>query len=397
MTYPKLVLNPSSEQRIKKGHLWIYSNEVDTKKTPLKQFSKGDLVAVHSDKDKFMGVASLNPDVLLCGRILTRDSRITINKKYFEKRINQALSLRESYFDKPYYRLIYGDSDFLPGIVVDRFDQYLVLQITTASMENFKDEIVASLQNTLKPKGIVLANDHSARALESLPEYREIIGTVPEQITLIENQTEFLIPREDGQKTGWFYDHRLNRQFLQGFVKNKKVLDVYSYVGAWGLQAAKAGAIDISFVDSSVSALDYLEENAKINNCEDKVSLYQGKASDVLKALIEEKHKYDVVILDPPGFIKRKKDIRSGETAYHQMNSLALRLLENNGLFVSCSCSMHLPQDKLTDIVRGASMHIDRNSQMIFSGGQGPDHPIHPAIPETAYLKAQMFKVSMKY
>ena len=397
MTYPKIILNSRADLRLKKGHLWIYSNEVNAKQTPLKDFEKGDLVAVHSDKDKCLGIATFNSDVLLCGRILSRDSSIIIDQKYFEKRFKQALFLRESYFTQPYYRLVYGDADFLPGIIVDRFNDYLVLQITTAGMERLKSEIVAALQRVLDVKGIVVANDHSARDLETLPESREILGSVPDYMELIENDTQFVIPREGGQKTGWFYDHRLNRQFLQKIAKGKKVLDVFSYVGAWGLQAAQAGADDVTFVDASESALDFLEENAKINGCQERVAMYQGKAAEVLKALIEEKEKYDIVVLDPPGFIKRKKDIKVGESAYHQMNNLALRLVEQNGILISCSCSMHLKPEKLTDIVRASAMHIDRNCQLLYSGGQGPDHPVHPAIPETSYLKAQVFQVSKKY
>ena len=393
MSLPSIVLKSRADQRIKKGHLWIYSNEIDTKKTPLKEFEPGDLVTVISDKGKALGVATLNPKTLLSGRILTRDPKRSITENFLSKRVEQALRLRESFFPKPYYRLIYGDSDFLPGVIVDRFGEYLVLQITTAGMESLKPLVINALQKVLKPKGILVANDHGAREFEGLPLYSEVVGEIPEELSLEENNTRFLVPSTGGQKTGWFYDHRLNRKVLQEISAGKRVLDVFSYVGGWGMQAAQAGASEVSFVDASAKALDYVETNAELNGCSEKIVGYQGKAAEVLKVLVEEKQKFDIVVLDPPAFIKKKKDQASGETAYRQMNTLALRLVENGGVLVSGSCSMHLHSEKLTDIVRAAAGHVDRDCQMFYAGGQGPDHPVHPAIPETSYLKAQFYRV----
>lgn len=389
-----LVLNAQADRRLKKGHLWIYSNEVNISKTPLKSFEVGQLVQVQSASGQEMGTAFVNPNALLCGRIVSRNSKAKINKKFLLKRLQSALELREMCFPGPYYRLVYGDSDFLPGVVIDRFGDYLVLQIAVAGFDRMLDDLVAALQELLSPKGIVVRNNHSARDLEGLEDQVEVIGEVPEIITVEENGAVFEISPAGGQKTGWFYDHRENRAYLQLFANGKTVLDVFSYVGGWGIEAAVAGASQVTCVDSSEPAINAVLRNAELNQVADRVEAIRGKALDVLKTMVAEKRQFDIVVLDPPAFIKKRKDQRAGEAAYRHLNELAIRLLGREGLLVSASCSMPLAKDTLLDIVRGAARHVDRNAQLIYSGGQGPDHPIHPAIPETEYLKAQFYRIS---
>lgn len=391
---PVLVLNAQADRRLKLGHLWIYSNEVDTARSPLKQFEMGQQALVTTNSGKPLGIALMNPTSLICGRIINRDESHPLNKSLLVHRFKQALALRELTFSEPYYRLVYGDSDLLPGLVVDRFGDYLVVQIAGAGMELVKNDIIDALVQVLKPEGILLSNDHSARALENLPEYTEVVyGSVPEAVELIENGTRFMAPIHGGQKTGWFYDHRVNRAQLQQYVKGKRVLDVFSYIGGWGVQAAKAGASEVICVDASESALDGVERNAALNGVEDIVGTIQGKAIDVLKHLIAENERFDIVVLDPPAFIKKRKDQKAGEAAYRHINELGMRLLGRDGLLVSASCSMHLGKDTLVEIVRASGRHLDRHVQIIGQGGQGPDHPVHPAIPETDYLKAVFARV----
>jgi 23S rRNA (cytosine1962-C5)-methyltransferase len=391
---PVLILNSQADRRLKLGHLWIYSNEVDVARSPLKQFEMGQQVLVTTNSGKPLGIALMNPTSLICGRIINRDENHPLNKSLLVHRFKQALGLRELTFSEPYYRLVYGDSDLLPGLVVDRFGDYLVVQIASAGMELVKNDIIDALVQVFKPEGILLSNDHSARALENLPEYTEVVyGSVPEVVELIENGTRFLAPIHGGQKTGWFYDHRVNRAQLQQYVKGKRVLDVFSYIGGWGVQAAKAGASEVVCVDASESALDGVEQNAALNGVEDIVSTIQGKAIDVLKHLIAENERFDVVVLDPPAFIKKRKDQKAGEAAYRHINELGMRLLGRDGLLVSASCSMHLGKSTLVEIVRASGRHLDRHVQIIGQGGQGPDHPVHPAIPETDYLKAVFARV----
>src|SRR5690606_21555701 len=389
-----LTLKSQADRRLKLGHLWIYSNEVDVERTPLKNFAAGEQALVTSHNGKPLGIALMNPNALICGRLISRSEKYPLNKSLLVHRIKQSLALRELTFDQPYYRLIFGDADLLPGLVVDRFGAFLVVQIASAGMEQVKDEIVEALVQVLKPQGILLSNDHSARSLEDLPEYVEVAyGEVPERVELVENNTRFLAPVHGGQKTGWFYDHRMNRAQLQAYVKDKRVLDVLSYIGGWGVQAAQAGAREVVCVDASEAALDGVERNAELNGVTDRVSAIHGKAIDVLKHLIAEGEQFDVVVLDPPAFIKRRKDQKSGEAAYRHLNELGMRLLGRDGLLVSASCSMHLQRNTLLDIVRGAGRHLDRHVQIIGQGGQGPDHPVHPAIPETDYLKAVFARV----
>jgi 23S rRNA (cytosine1962-C5)-methyltransferase len=391
---PHLVLKSKSDRRLKLGHLWVFSNEVDTQQSPLKTFSMGQQALVTTHSGKPLGIALMNPNGLICGRIISRDEAFPLNKSLFVHRFKQSLALRELAFNEPYYRLIYGDSDLLPGLVVDRFGDYLVVQIAGAGMELLKDDIVEALVQVIKPTGILMSNEHSARALENLPEYTEVVyGEVPELVKLVENGTQFMAPIRGGQKTGWFYDHRINRAQLQQYVKGKRVLDVFSYIGGWGIQAAVAGASDVTCLDASEPALEGVVNNAALNNVSDRVNTLQGKAIDVLKRLIAEDQRFDVIVLDPPAFIKRRKDQKAGEAAYRHINELAMRLLGRDGLLVSASCSMHLTNTTLVEIVRAAGRHLDRQVQIIGQGGQGPDHPVHPAIPETEYLKAVFARV----
>lgn len=394
MDLPLLYLKPQADRRIKLGHLWIYSNEVDTERSPLKSFTLGQQVLVASSAGKPLGVALMNPNALICGRLVNRDPQHPLNKSLLVHRIKQALALRELAFREPYYRLVYGDSDLLPGLVVDRFGDYLVVQIASAGMELVKAEIVEALVQVIKPAGVLLANEHSARSLENLPEYTQVAyGQVPESVELIENGARFLAPVQAGQKTGWFYDHRVNRAQLQQYVAGKRVLDVFSYIGGWGIQAAVAGATEVFCVDVSAGATGAVLANAQLNGVEDRVVAIQGKAIDVLKQLIQDQERFDVVVLDPPAFIKKRKDQKAGEAAYRHINELGMRLLGRDGLLVSGSCSMHLGRDTLLDIVRASGRHLDRQVQIIGQGGQGPDHPVHPAIPETDYLKAVFARV----
>ncbi len=388
MNFPVLYLRKGAERRLRSGHLWIYSNEVDTRRSPLTAFAAGEQVEVRAANDKGMGVAFVNPHALICGRLISRDPSQGMTPQRLTQRIESALKLREQLFDKPFYRWVFGDSDGLSGLVIDRFSNTVVVQISTAGMESMKDSIVRAVERLIHPTNIVIKNDGKMRRVEGLDDYVEQVSGAPEDFVGVEeNGVRFEVPLGGGQKTGWFYDHRMNRQRLQAYAPGKRVLDVFSYVGGWGIQAACAGATQVTCVDSSSSAIEAVHHNARLNGL-DNVETIEGDAFDALKALCDEKEKFDIVVLDPPALIPRRRDQKAGEQAYARLNQLGLRLLEREGILVSASCSMHLSQEKLTDIIRSSGRKIDRFVQLLEQGHQAPDHPVVPGIPETDYIKS---------
>lgn len=395
MAFPVLRLKKNEERRLRAGHLWVFSNEVDIAETPLKGIVPGAQVTLQDSRGKPLGSAFANPNTLIAARLYSRDADRPFDASLLVHRINVALSLREKLFPTPHYRLVYGDSDGLPGLVVDRYDDVLVVQISTAGMEALKDAVIAALVKVLKPFGILLRNDSAARGLEQLPEEVAVVhGEVPETVEVIENGVRFAVPVRTGQKTGWFYDHRDNRARLMAMAKGARVLDVFSYIGGWGVQAAVGGATDVLCVDASAPALAQVAGNAQRNGVADRVRTQQGDAFDVLKQLHEAGERFDIVVVDPPAFIKRRKDIETGSAAYRKLNDQAIRLLNRDGYLVSGSCSMHLEKSALLDILRASGRHLDRTVQVIAQGGQGADHPVLPAIAETDYLKAFFARVT---
>ncbi|MDM9650436.1 class I SAM-dependent rRNA methyltransferase [Pseudomonas wenzhouensis] len=386
---PSLRLKANADRRLRAGHLWVYSNEIDVAATPLHGFAAGDQAILEAAGGKPLGIVAMSPNNLICARLLSRDVKHVLDKSLLVHRLNVCLSLRERLFDKPCYRLVYGDSDLLPGLVVDRFFDILVVQLASATMEAHKDDVLAALIQVCKPSGILFKNDSSARDAEGLERYVETAyGEVPEWVALEENGVKFEAPVIEGQKTGWFYDHRMNRARLAPYVKGKRVLDLFSYIGGWGVQAAAFGASEVFCVDASAFALDGVERNATLNGFAEKVTCVEGDVFAALRELKSAEERFDVVIADPPAFIKRKKDIKNGEAAYRRLNETAMRLLNKDGILVSASCSMHLEEDNLQNILLTSARHLDRNIQLLERGAQGPDHPVHPAINETRYIKS---------
>ena len=388
-----LRLNKNEERRLRAGHVWVYSNEVDNTATPLKAFAPGQQVQLLAHNGKSLGIAYVNPNSLICARLVSRDARLRLDRSLIVHRLNVALSLRERLFDMPFYRLVYGEADQLPGLVIDRYGDVCVVQCTTAGMEAVRDEILAALDKVLKPAGVLWRADSPVRRLEGLEDYREVFGQVPERVELVEHGVRFSVSLLQGQKTGWFYDQRMNRARLRDYVKGRRVLDVFSYVGAWGVQAAAAGAAEVMCVDASGAAVEQIHANASANGVGERVATLQGDAFEALAQLRADQEKFDVVVLDPPAFIKRRRDVKAGEQAYHRLNQLGMQVLARDGILVSASCSQHLAESQLLTILLQSSRHLDRSLQVLERGHQAPDHPLHPAIPETGYLKAFFCRV----
>ncbi|MEH6515499.1 MAG: class I SAM-dependent rRNA methyltransferase [Halioglobus sp.] len=386
---PELYLRKGADRRLRGGHLWVYSNEIDTKRSPLSAFTAGDPVAVVASDGTLFGTAYMEPNNLICARLCVPGQRVALDEAFFTTAVDRARQLREMSFDRPFYRLVYGDSDLLPGLVVDRYGDYLVVQLNNSGIERYEAQILAALTASLKPTGILLRADSRSRREQGLENRVEIVfGEVPDEVPLEENGVHFLAPVASGQKTGWFYDHRISRSRLSAYVVGKSVLDVYSYIGGWGLQAAAFGASAVTCVDSSESALAGVTRNAELNSLADRVNTIRGQADEVMTDLHNSGKTFDLVILDPPAFIQRRKDLKKGINAYRRINELGLRVLKPGGLLVSGSCSMHLGRAELNDALQGAAQRNKCQLRIIEQGAQGPDHPIHPAIPETEYLKA---------
>ena len=386
---PELHLRKGADRRLRSGHLWVYSNEIDTKRSPLSAFTAGDPVAVVASDGTLFGTAYMEPNNLICARLCAPGQRLALDEAFFTTAVERARQLREMSFDRPFYRLVYGDSDLLPGLVVDRYGDYLVVQLNNSGIERYEAQILAALTASLKPIGILLRADSRSRREQGLDNRVEtVFGEVPDEVPLEENGVRFLAPVASGQKTGWFYDHRISRGRLSPYVAGKSVLDVYSYIGGWGVQAAAFGASAVTCVDSSEAALAGVTRNAELNALADRVATMRGQADAVMAGLHNSGETFDVVILDPPAFIQRRKDLKKGISAYRRINELGLRLLKPGGLLVSGSCSMHLGRAELNEALQGAARRSGCELRIIEQGAQGPDHPIHPAIPETEYLKA---------
>ena len=389
---PALRLKRNEDRRLHAGHLWIFSNEVDTAQSPLVKFKPGELVRVLAHNDRALGLAYVNPKSLIAARMLQTWKIPDV--PWLAARIRTALGLRDRLYPQPYYRLVYGESDGLPGLVIDRYGSACVVQIGTAGMEELKSQIQAALSQVLRCEAVLFKNDSSAREMEGLAGYVETAtGNFDQPALVMEDGLQFQAPLAEGQKTGWFFDQAANRRALSKYVrKGARVLDVFSYVGAWGVRAAHDGAREVTCVDSSAAALELAAANAERNGL--KIVARKGDAFEVLEDLVKQGARFDIVVIDPPAFAKRKKDLPKALAAYKRLNQLAIQAIASDGILVSCSCSFHVSAEDLQEAIAKAARGADKHVQILEMGGQAPDHPVHPAIPETRYLKAYFCRVN---
>ena len=349
-------LKKGADRRLLNGHLWVFSNEIDVEATPLRDFDAGQIVSVESNNGKALGFGYINPATLISVRLLTgphsSDLKVAV-EDLLRTRLQQALALRQQLYAEPWYRLVHAEGDLLPGLVVDRFDDVLVVQVTTAGIERHSELIAEYLAELTGVKVVHFDNRSRLRTLENLGDVdRTPVGQLPELLTIHENGCHFQVPATGGQKTGWFYDHKENRATVARQCKGKRVLDVYSYVGGWSIAAAVAGASEVTAVDSSRSAIDHLDACAGLNSVSGRLKLMCDDAIDALKKLAAADEQFDVVILDPPAFIKRKKDYKKGVQHYELLNRLAAKLVAPGGLLATASCSQAMPLADLTAAAR---------------------------------------------
>ena len=387
-TLPVVYLKKREERRIRRGHPWVFSNEVDITRSALQQFEAGDAIELRAADETSLGSGYINPHSLIAVRLLGRGTHHRLTRSLLKRRLVQALTLREKLFAAPFYRLVHGEGDALPGLIIDRFGAVLVVQISTAGMDQATENLLTVLDELFAPAAIVLRNDIASRALEGLEQSVSVAaGTVPKHVEIEENDVRFAVDPSAGQKTGWYFDQRLNRQIVRRYSAGFKVLDLFSYTGGFGINAAVADATEVCCVDSSPTALAGVMQNAEMNGVAGQVETLEGDVFKVLDKLKSEARKFDLVIIDPPALIPRRKDRVTGGRAYQRLNQKAIALLEKDGFVVSASCSFHLEADRLRDAIFLGARTEGRRLQFLERGQQGPDHPIRPAMPESEYLK----------
>ncbi len=388
---PVVRFKKGAETRWRRGHPWGFSNEIEMS-SETKAQPAGSVVRVQGPDGHALGCAMFNPHSLIALRLLDRDSDAAIDTGFIAARLATALGWRERLFDSPFYRLVHAEADGLPGLVVDRFDAVVVVQSNTAGMDALTEAVVAALDEVIAPEAIVLRNDSNARRLESLDqEVRLATGRLPTEPTVIEGGAQFPFDPLGGQKTGWFFDHRDNRRFVAQLAQGARVLDLYSHTGGFGIQAAVAGAASVDLIDRAAPALDLANRAAEVSGVGDRVSVRKADGFAALDHLVKVGERYDVVVCDPPAFAKAKKDIGAAARAYRRLARLAAQVTAPGGVLLLASCSHHMdPVSFAQQNARGLA-DAERVGRLLRNDGAGPDHPVHPALPESAYLKAMVY------
>jgi 23S rRNA (cytosine1962-C5)-methyltransferase len=384
---PSVILRSGEDRRVRDGHPWAFSNEilmdVDSKAIP-----PGSVAILRAPGGQALGLVTFNPHSLIAARLLTTNPEATVDALFFGRRLANAVALRDRLIGVPYYRLIHAEADGIPGVIVDRFGDALVVQINSAGMDALTPVLLEALEAELSPKTIILKNDSPVRELEGLTREVVVAKGDASAVELIENGAKFVADLSGGQKTGWFYDQRDNRRFMADLAKGANVLDVYCYSGGFGVLAAKEGAKQVTCIDRSASALDAAKQAAKLNGVEKVVAFEKSEAFDALEKLGGTMaRKYDVVICDPPAFVKSRKDLKIGAQGYRKLVRLAAPLVARGGFFFVASCSHLVDQTNFADQVRRGLRDAQRSGRILRTSGAALDHPVHPSLPETAYLK----------
>ena len=384
-----VTLRKTRETRVRGGHPWIYASEIENVDGP---FENGDIVDVADFRGKFIGRGFYNPVSQISLRLLTRNDE-PCDEAFFARRIRDAWEYRKLLCDPDSCRLIYSESDFLPGLVVDKFADILVLQSLSLGIERIKDMLCDLLMQIVKPAGIWERSDVPVRRLEGLEQTTGLLrGQVPDTVDMVENGIHFLVDVKQGQKTGFFLDQKQNRAAIAPLCRDARVLDCFCHNGSFALHAAKYGARDVLGIDISEEALEVARENARINGFEN-VRFEAHNCFDLLRELTDAGEKYDLVILDPPAFTKNKAAVQSALRGYKEINLRGLKLVRPGGFLVTCSCSQHVLPEMFQDVINQAARDAKKRIRMVEFRTQGYDHPILPQSVETKYLKTVILQV----
>ncbi len=386
--YEKIVLKRTS--RLKAGHQWVFSNEI---KSDIKKIEPGSIVDLYDNKNNFMGRGYLNPHSLISVRILNKDQE-EIDRDFFRKRIKKAIDYRKEFFlQRDAYRVIFSEGDFLPGLIVDKYSEWLVIQILTFGMERLKEFVLEVLEELLEPMTIILKNDSPMRKLEGLSLTVEKVKENSKKLPIIsEGDVLFEVDPISGQKTGFFLDQAENRIAFTKYINGGIGLDVFCYTGAWSLHLVKRGACVIG-VDESEKAISQAKRNAEINGLSNSCMFTQEEAFNFLKKQLMGGNQYDFIVLDPPAFVKSKQKIKEAIKGYRELNYLAIKLLKTGGVLATSSCSYHIDKVSFYEILRASAKDANRDIKVLEYRIQSIDHPILLSMPETEYLKCVFLKV----
>jgi 23S rRNA (cytosine1962-C5)-methyltransferase len=391
-TRPTIRLKAREGRRARAGAPWIFSNEI-TIDAATRGLPQGAVVEVEGDDGRKFGAGYYNANSLIAVRLFEVVPGTAIDRNFFVERFRRALALREALFELPFYRLVHAEGDRMPGLAIDRYGDSCSVQITTAGMESFADLIAESLEAVVAPTNIVMRADAPVRKLEGLSSYvRAAMGEVPARIAIEENGTRYFADIGGGQKTGWYFDQRDSRAFVAALAAGRSVLDVYCHSGGFALAAAGAGAREATGLDSSAPALALAEDAARANglrNCR----FVKADAMEELERLGSTHEQFDIVVCDPPPFVRSRKDLESGARAYRKLARLAAQITAPGGFLMLASCSRNIPLDRFRTECATGIARAGRRASIIHEAGAGPDHPVHPMLPETSYLKALTYAV----
>ncbi len=390
---PLLRLLPGRDRRVKSGHPWVFSNEIAM--TPAaRALPPGGAVRIEGDDGVKHGVWQFNPHSLIAARLLDREPAAIPDAAWFRARLAAAIALRRRLGLGAHARLVHAEADGLPGLILDRHGDALALQANTAGMEAATPLILEALRGLLAPRCVVARNDSAVRALEGLPQEARLLHGTDATATVEEGGLRFALDLMAGQKTGWFHDQRENRARVAALAQGATMLDAFCHTGGFGLTAAAQGAASVTLLDRSEPALALAMRTAESHGLEGRVTPLRAEALEALERMAAEGRRFDIVVADPPAFAKARKDIGAALRAYQRLARLAATLVAPGGFLFIASCSHHVaPPDFATAVAQGL-WRARREARLLFSGGAGPDHPVHPMLPESAYLKAQLFALA---
>jgi len=387
----RILLKPGKERRLLRGHPWVYQGEI---KEVQGSITPGEIIDLLDHREAFLGRGYFNPHSQIRVRVLSLE-REEIDDRFLRRRLRAAIDRRSSLsIPSDAYRLVFSEADLLPGLILDRYGPYLVVQFLTLGMEVLQDQILSSIRDLLAPGGIYARNDLHIREREGLPLNKGLLwGEVPDRVQIGEGDLSFLVDLKEGQKTGFFLDQRENRLALQGRCEDRRVLDCFCYTGAFSLQAAHFGASSVLGLDISDAAVALAQENARLNHLSGRCQFRIGNAFDELRALERQGERFDLLILDPPAFTKSKQAIEPALRGYKEINLRALKLLDSGGILLTCSCSYHLSPQLFLQLIEEAAADAGRKIHLNEFRTQAPDHPILMGVPETCYLKCAILRV----